>query len=667
MQATDPYLPLLRQALEHQRASRMDQAEALYLQVLRAAPEHALALHLLGVLLGQTGRRQEGVAVLRRSVALNPHDPLAHHNLAAVLLDLQDFDAAAQAVQPALALQPGYGAAHCTLGRAWLGLRQCEMALAAFDHALRLDPLRQDALLGRTRALLALERPAQACACARQAVAQQPADVAALGLLGAALKEMKQYRAAAEVLERALQLRSQELSGLGALMGIRMAGALWQGHGELVARIEQLLLDGAWVVQPFILMGFSDRPEVQLQCAHLQMQHVSPARAPLSLHTQPASHALPAARVKVAYLSADFHAHATAYLMAELFELHDRSRFETWGLSFGPGEDSALRRRIEAAFDHFHDVTDLPDEAVARLLVDQGVDIVVDLKGFTKDARPGIFQFRPAPVVVNYLGYPGTMGAACYDYILGDPVVTPLAHAAFYSEKIVQLPHSYQVNDRQRAIAPQTPTRLEAGLSSAGFVFACFNNNYKTTPTVFGVWMRLLARVPGSVLWLLADNAETMVNLRREAEARGIAGDRLVFAGRVPLPEHLARHRLADLFLDTLPCNAHTTASDALWAGLPVLTCLGTTFAGRVAASLLTAIGLPELITSSLDAYETLAFQLATEPERLQAIRQKLLAQRDSAPLFDTPLFTAHLEKAYLQMVERHRQGLAPQDMVIAA
>ena len=661
----DPALPALRQALDHQRASRMDQAEALYQQVLRAAPEHALALHLLGVLLGQTGRQQEGVTALRRSVALNPRDPLAHHNLAVVLLELQDVEAAARAVRVALVLHPAYGVAHCTLGRALLGLRQCDAALGAFDAALRLEPQRQDALLGRTRALLALERPAEACASAHQAAAQQPSDVAALGLLGAALKEMKQYQAAAEVLERALQLRPQELSGLGALMGIRMAGGLWQDHGERVARIEQLLLDGAWVAQPFILMGFSDRPEVQLQCARLQMLHVSPARAPLSLAAQHAPHVLPAARVKVAYLSADFHAHATAYLMAELFELHDRSRFETLGLSFGPGEDSALRRRIEAAFDHFHDVTELSDEAVARMLVDQGVDIVVDLKGFTKDARPGIFQFRPAPVVVNYLGYPGTLGAACYDYILGDPVVTPLAHAAFYSEKIVQLPHSYQVNDRQRAIAPLTPARLEAGLPSAGFVFACFNNNYKITPMVFGVWMRLLAQVPGSVLWLLVDNAETVANLRREAEARGIAGDRLVFAGRMPLPEHLARHRLADLFLDTLPCNAHTTASDALWAGLPVLTCLGTTFAGRVAASLLTAIGLPELITSSLDAYEALALQLASEPARLQAIRQKLQAQRDSAPLFDTPQFTAYLEKAYLQMVERYHQGLAPQALVI--
>ena len=659
MHAADPHLPLLRQALEYQRANRMDRAEALYHQVLRVAPEHALALHLLGVLLGQTGRRQDGVAALRRSVALNPRDPLAHHNLAVVLVELQDFDAAVRAVRAALALHPAYGVAHCTLGRALLGLQQCDAALGAFDDALRLEPLRQDALMGRTRALLALERPAEACTSARQAVAQQPADVAALGLLGAALKETKQYQAAAEVLERALQLRPQELSGLGALMGIRMACGLWQGHEALVQRIEQLLLEGAWVAQPFILLGFSDRPDAHLQCARLQMQHVSPARAPLLLHAPPAS------RVKVAYLSADFHAHATAYLMAELFELHDRSRFEVWGLSFGPGEDSVLRRRLEAGFDHFHDVRALSDEAVARLLVDQGVHIVVDLKGFTKDARPGIFQFRPAPVVVNYLGYPGTMGAACYDYILGDPVVTPLAHAPFYSERIVQLPHSYQANDRQRAIAPQTPTRQQAGLPAAGFVFACFNNNYKITPVVFGVWMRLLAQVPGSVLWLLADSAETEMHLRREAEARGVAGERLVFAGRMGLPEHLARQRLADLFLDTLPYNAHTTTSDALWAGLPVLTCLGLTFAGRVAASLLTAVGLPELVAPDLAAYEALALQLATDPARLAALRQKLLAQRDSAPLFDTPRFTAHLEKAYLQMVERYHQGLAPQAMVI--
>jgi len=348
-----------------------------------------------------------------------------------------------------------------------------------------------------------------------------------------------------------------------------------------------------------------------------------------------------------------------------LLELHDRSRFELFALSFGPDDNGPMRARITAAVDRFERVNDMSDAQIAMLVAELQVDIVVDLKGYTRDSRPGIFQYRPAPIVVNYLGYPGTMGAACYDYIIGDPVVTPLEHADFYSEKIVQLPHSYQVNDRQRVIAPHTPSRQQQGLPDEGFVFACFNNNYKITPEVFDVWMRLLAQVDGSVLWLLADNEDAVANLRREALARGIASSRLVFAPRAPLPEHLARHRLADLFLDTLPCNAHTTASDALWAGLPVLTCLGATFAGRVAASLLTAVGLPELVTPDLAAYEALALQLATDAGRLAMLRQKLQAQRDSAPLFDTPRFTAHLEKAYLQMVERYRQGLAPQALVI--
>jgi predicted O-linked N-acetylglucosamine transferase (SPINDLY family) len=304
---------------------------------------------------------------------------------------------------------------------------------------------------------------------------------------------------------------------------------------------------------------------------------------------------------------------------------------------------------------------------VAQLLTELQVEFAVDLKGYTRDARSGILAYRPAPIQVNYLGYPGTMGASFIDYVIADPIVLPFEQQPFYTEKIIQLPDCYQVNDSRRKIGDRTPTRQETGLPDAGFVFCCFNNNYKITATVFDVWMRLLRAVNGSVLWLLVDNATAQNNLRQEAAARGIDPARLVFGAQLSLEEHLARHRLADLFLDTLPYNAHTTASDALWAGLPLVVCRGETFAGRVAASLLHAIGLPELVTGSLDEFEALALQLATDSSRLQSIRRKLAQNRLSYPLFDTDRFRRHIEAAYLTAWEIWQRGESPRSFKVEA
>jgi predicted O-linked N-acetylglucosamine transferase (SPINDLY family) len=353
-------------------------------------------------------------------------------------------------------------------------------------------------------------------------------------------------------------------------------------------------------------------------------------------------------KIRLGYYSADFHSHATAYLAAELFERHDRERFEVVAFSFGPSRpEDPMQRRLRGAFDEFLEVDRLSDAEVVRLSREREIDIAVDLKGFTQNERHRIFAYRAAPVQVNYLGYPGTLGAPYMDYLVADPILIPEMSREHYAEKIAYLPHSYQPNDRHRPIAERVFTRAELGLPEAGFVFCCFNNAYKITPETFDSWMRILQRVEGSVLWLLAGSE----NLRREAQARGVSGRRLVFAGRMDLPEHLARLRLADLFLDTLPYNAHTTASDALWAGLPVLTCLGESFAGRVAASLLNAVGLPELITHSREQYEA----LACDPRRLGELRARLAENRSRAPLFDTALFTRHLEDAYLQMYRREQ------------
>ena len=342
-----------------------------------------------------------------------------------------------------------------------------------------------------------------------------------------------------------------------------------------------------------------------------------------------------------------------------------QSRFEMTAISIGPDDNSEMRQRLKHSFDHFIDATILSDEEIASRIRVTEIDILIDLKGFTQDARTNVFARRPAPIQANYIGYPGTMGAEYIDYIIADQTVIPENSKQYYLEKIVYLPTSYQVNDSKRFISDKAFTRTQLGLPPTGFVFCSFNNNYKITPRIFDCWMRILKQVESSVLWLLEDNPTAASNLRKEATTRGVNPERLIFAKRLPIAEHLARHRLADLFLDTLPYSAHTTASDALWAGLPVLTCLGETFAGRVAASLLNAIGLPELIAATPEAYEQMAIDLATHPEKLAVIKRKLAENRLTTPLFDTKLFTKHIEAAYIAMYERHQAGLAPDHISI--
>ena len=450
----------------------------------------------------------------------------------------------------------------------------------------------------------------------------------------------------------------------GALTDLMMAKAAvcdWRWLDEGIVRVTAAIRRGDKAVNPFGVLGLLDSPELQLACARQMVASEYPGGAKAA----PAVGRSTSRKIRVGYYSADFHEHATAYLMAELFERHDRSQFEWFAFSYGPVSHDPMRARLRKSFDQFLDVRDRSDSDVAALSRQLGIDIAVDLKGFTRDNRLGIFAQRCAPVQVSYLGYPGTTGADYMDYVIADKTVLPPSLYPHFTEKPVLLPHSYQVNDSQRRISERVFTREEVGLPAQGFVFCCFNNNYKILPATFDAWMRVLQAVPGSVLWLLEDNAGAARRLKEQAQERGVDPQRLVFAQRLPLDEHLARHRLADLFLDTLPCNAHTTTSDALWAGLPVLTLLGNAFAGRVAASLLRAVGLPELVTTTPAEYEARAIELANDADQLQALRQRLQANRASSPLFNATLFARHIEAAYLAMDERQLQGLPPQAIEI--
>jgi predicted O-linked N-acetylglucosamine transferase (SPINDLY family) len=418
---------------------------------------------------------------------------------------------------------------------------------------------------------------------------------------------------------------------------------------------------------PFPLLAYIDDPVLHKLAAEIWTRTKCP-----SSHTLGAIQARSKkTKIRIGYYSADYRNHPVTHLMAGIFELHDKSRFELTAFSFGPDSNDGMRQRVSAAFDRFIDAREMSDSAVARLSRELEIDIAIDLAGFTQNSRTGILAERCAPVQVNYLGYPGTMGAPYVDYIIADKRVVPEASQAFYSEKIAYLPDSYlptshQADDVNWQDSGSVYTRAAFGLPDSGFVFCCFNNNYKITPTIFDCWMRLLERVEGSVLWLFEDNPVAAGNLRREAERRGMDKQRLAFAKRVPrLSEHLARYRFADLFLDTLPYNAHTTASDALWAGLPVLTCMGQSFASRVAGGLLKAIELPELVTHTQEEYENRAIELATNPGKLAAIKQKLQANRLTTPLFDSKAFTHNLEAVYTAMYERYHAGLPPEHIEV--
>jgi predicted O-linked N-acetylglucosamine transferase (SPINDLY family) len=436
----------------------------------------------------------------------------------------------------------------------------------------------------------------------------------------------------------------------------------WAGLDAAYARLAAGIDAGKRISPPFVLTATPLPLQARRRCAEIYVGQKYPPVAVSPGHWPKAPHE----RLRLGYFSADFRRHAVGYLTVGMFEAHDRSRFELIAFAFGPPAPGAMRARIAAAFDQFIEVEDRSDADVALLAREMEIDIAVDLMGFTTNSRTGIFARRAAPLQVSYLGYPGTMGADYIDYLIADTTVIPREDVRHYAEKIAYLPDTYWPFDSRLGVAERQFTRQEVGLPEQGFVFCCFNNNWKITPGVFDIWMRLLKRIEGSVLWLLEDNPAAGRNLGAEAGKRGIAAERLVFAPRMNLPEHLARHRLADLFLDTLPYNAHTTASDALWVGVPLLTRSGETFPGRVAASLLKAVGLPELITHTPEAYEALALEFATDAQKLGALRQRLAENRLTCPLFDTALFTRHIEAAFLAMWQRHASGLAADHIVVA-
>ena len=656
-------------------------------------PRYAEAVCNKGNALATLRRLDDALSAFVRAAELKPDLVEAWLGRGGVLTELQNYDGALAAYDRALALKPnsaeawlGRGnacarhtmhqdaltaydsalALKADLAEAWLGrgnvlsnIGQYDEAFAAYDNALAFKPDLAAAWLGRGNVFADLAQYDDAFAAYDRALVLQPDLPEAWFSRGNVYTRLQRYDVAYTSYDTALKLNPDLAYAVGPRLNAKLYMSDWLNLESDVLQFLTLIREDKPTGVPFVTLAVPSSPADQLQCAKRYVRD-QPAVSRI-LRGETYSHD----RIRIAYLSNNFHESAMTYLLAGMFEQHDRSRFEVTAVSFGPDRSSPMRHRLKQAFERFVDVGRSDDQEIAELMRRSEIDIAVDLMGFTADNRLNVFARRPAPIQVNYMGYPGTMGADFIDYIVADSTVIPEDERAFYSESVVWLPNSYFINDNRRAMSERTPTRAECGLPESGFVFCCFNSNYKIMPELFDVWMRLLGMLENSVLWLLEAGPTASANLRREAEKRGISPQRLIFAGKTDVADHLARHRLADLCLDTMPCNAHTTASDALWAGLPVVTTLGSSFVARVAASLLKAAGLPDLVTASLEDYEALALKLGRDPGFLASVKDRLARNRDTCPLFDTQRSTRNMEAAYTTMWREHQSGRPPEAFVV--
>jgi predicted O-linked N-acetylglucosamine transferase (SPINDLY family) len=675
---------------------KWEDALAGYDRAVQIDPTFAYAFCNRGTVLERLRRWDEALQSYEQAVALNPCDALTLFNRGSVLKELKRFDAALASYEQAVTQRPDYVEAYVNRGHVLQEMSRFEEALTSYDKAIELAPVYPAAFVGRGKALQKLNRNQEALDSFQRAGELQADYASIYAHQAVALYGLHRYEEAVQLFGRArsLQPDSAELNylygfllmllkrvedGIASydralaldpdykfLIGLRQHAKMqicdWNGLESTLVQVVQGLQARRKVAAPLPVLGLVDSPLLHRAAAEIFAQQECPGDGSLgALAPHPRSD-----KIRVGYFSADFRIHPVSLLIAGLIEHHDRSRFEIFAFAFGADVPDHIRTRLRGAFDHFTDVDQQSNEDIAKLARELRIDIAVDLMGYTHNCRPQIFALRAAPVQVTYLGYPGTLGTDHMDYLVADRVLVPAGSEQHYCEKIIYLPDSYQPNDSEREISDRIFTREELGLPAEGFVFCCFNRAFKLLPATFDSWMNILRRVPGSVLWLSEGSASVVANLQREAEARGVDSRRLVFARLMTgLEHHLSRHRSAGLFLDTNPFNAHTTASDALWTGVPVITCMGEGMPGRVAASLLHAVGLPELITRTLAEYEELAVRLATHPAELEEIREKLARNRLSAPLFDTARYTRNLESAYEQIYERSQAGLAPEHIIV--
>ena len=644
-------------AIDCAQNNRLEQANGILNELALLRKDDPGIFYSLGFIASLKHEHEQAIELYDKAIGLNPQDQAALINKGASLNELKRYEEALGALDSAIALNPATAQAWSNKGTTLNELKLYEEALSHYEKALGLDPGYAEAWLNKGVTYAELKRYEEALAHYNKALEINPNDLEAWSNKGTALNELKRYEAAAQSFQKVITLNPQFPFGKGVFLHAKLHACDWTGIDDLYRSICQDISENKKSADPFGFQGICDDEALLKKCAEIFSSAKFPSLEKLHLGRVSKNHP----KIRIGYLCGEFREQATSILMTELWELHDKNQFEIYAFDNGWDDQSPRRKRIEAAFDGLIDVSRMSDTQAAKAIADKEIDILVNLNGFFGRPRQGVFARKPAPVQVNYLGFPGTIGANYIDYLIADSTVIPDDSRQHYSEKIVRLPHCYQTNDSKRLISDRQFSREELGLPKEGFVFCCFNNSYKILPQTFDSWMKILHAVKGSVLWLIEDNLEANQNLRKEAKVRGIDPQRIIFAKRLPLPEHLARHRCADLFLDTLPYNAHTTASDALWAGLPVITLTGKSFPGRVATSLLKAIDLPKLITNTPAEYEELAIALASHPEKPGEIKKQLNQNRLTTPLFNASLLTKNIEAAYRSMHQRDQAGLPPE------
>jgi protein O-GlcNAc transferase len=651
---------------------RLDEALAALDGVVTARPDDSRAWSNRGAIRSRLGRPAEALADFDRAVALDGGNLDALNNRGLILQEFRRHDEALASFDALLARAPDYAEGRNNRGLTLREMGRAQEALAEFDRLIAAQSTTIEvaghagAWVNRAATLWRLERLDEALDSYGKALAINPDLPAALESRSNLLWTRHQALAPAIAdLERALQVLPDLPYAAGNLLQLKMHAGDWRSFAEDKAKLDVAVRAGKPAAQPFVYQALSDSRADLQACARIFAAREYPAPAARTKFGARHADSRRSGPFRIGYVCGEFRAQATMYLAAGLFESHDRAKFEVIAFDNSRDDGSAMRARVTAAFDKFISIASLSDHAAAERIKAEAVDILVNLNGYFGRMRMGVFALSPAPIQVNYLGFPGSLGAAYMDYILADAVVIPPGEDRFYDEKVVRLPNSYQINDDKRAPIAAA-TRAGHGLPEKAFVFCHFNYGYKILPAHFTLWLRILGQVEGSVLWLLAGDPQFAQNLKAQAQSQGLDPQRLIFAPPLSLEAHVARMALGDLFLDSLPYNAHTTASDALWAGLPILTCRGTAFAGRVAASLLQAVGLPELVTETLADYEKLALTLARDPVLLQHYRDRLKENRRKAPLFDTARTTRQIEAAYEMMMARRLRGEAPQGFAVA-
>lgn len=659
-----------RQAFAHHnrglalhQMGRFEEALVSYDHAIRIKPDHAESHNNRGLILQELKKSEEAVASYDRAIKLQSNYAQAHSNRGLALQSLKKYKEALLSYDLAVQLNPNVAEIHFNRGNLLKEMKQVNRALASFGHAIRLKPDYAEALNNRGTLLLNLKQLEPALNSFDEVIKFQPLSAQAHVNRGLTLQEMNRFEEAVASFDRALSLQPDIDLHLAVVLGTKLEICDWKDFDDFLLKFEEQARVETRFSIPFDTLMLTDDPEIQKKTSEVRALKRQSDQLSSGSNFIHIGHD----RIRIGYFSSDFFNHATMHLMEDLFKIHDKSKFELIAFSFGPQIRDDWRQKIVPLFDQFIDVSAHTDIEIAGKARELEIDIAIDLKGYTKESRPGVFAERAAPVQVSYLGFPGTMGSSDIDYIIADRTVVPESSKRYFSEKIIYLPDSYQANINYGAVAERPGSRAQFGLPETGFVYACFNKNAKITPETFSCWMRILKANDGSVLWLFKSNDVAQENLRKEAESRGVAGDRLVFAPWIPREAHLPRIQLADLFLDTFPYNAHTTASDALRAGVPVLTRTGRSFASRVAASLLHATGLSELITDSAAEYEARAIAIATDAELFDRIKRTLQDNLPTCPLFDARLFARHIESAYSEIYRRHQFGLPPDHVHVSA